>query len=66
MRANLAIVTLAAMCPALSLSTSGYDDRLRRGPLERSRRDGKLKVPILEIWRQSHETYGSPRIHAAR
>ena len=65
MKANLATFTLAAMCRTLGLSTSGYDDWLRRGPSERSRRDEELKVRIKAIWRESDETYGSPRIHAA-
>ena len=65
MKLNLATFTLAAMCRTLGLSTSGYDDWLRRGPSERSRRDEELKVRILAIWRESDETYGSPRIHAA-
>ena len=65
MSANLATFTLAAMCRTLGLSTSGYDDWLRRGPSERSRRDEELKVRIKAIWRESDETYGSPRIHAA-
>jgi len=65
MRANLAIFTLAAMCRVLGLSTSGYGDWLRRPPSARALRDAELKVRIEEIWRDSDETYGSPRIHAA-
>ena len=65
MNANLATFTLAAMCRTLGLSTSGYDDWLRRGPSERSRRDEELKDRIKAIWRESDKTYGSPRIHAA-
>ena len=65
MKANLATFTLAAMCRTLGLSTSGYDDWLRRPPSERSRRDEELKARIKAIWRESDETYGSPRIHAA-
>ena len=34
-------------------------------PSARSRRDDELGERIMEIWRESHETYGSPRIHAA-
>ena len=65
MKLNLATFTLAAMCRTLGLSTSGYDDWLRRGPSERSRRDEELKVRIKAIWEESDKTYGSPRIHAA-
>ena len=65
MKLNLATFSLAAMCRTLGLSTSGYDDWLRRGPSERSRRDEELKVRIKAIWEESDKTYGSPRIHAA-
>ena len=65
MNANLADFSLAAMCRVLGLSTSGYNDWLDRPPSARARRDHELGERILEIWRESHETYGSPRIHAA-
>ena len=65
MKLNLATFSLAAMCRTLGLSTSGYDNWLRRGPSERSRRDEELKVRIKAIWDESDKTYGSPRIHAA-
>ena len=45
MKANLATFTLAAMCRTLGLSTSGYDDWLRRRPSERSRRDEETQGP---------------------
>ena len=65
MRANLAAFTLAAMCRVLGLSTSGYNDWLRRPPSARALRDAELKGGIEVIWRESDGTYGSPRIHAA-
>ena len=65
MRANLAAFPLAAMCRVLGLSTSGYDDWLHRRPSARALRDAELKVRIKAIWRESAETYGSPRIRAA-
>ena len=65
MRANLAAFTLAAMCRVLGLSTSGYNDWLRRPPSERALRDAELKGEILAKWIESGGIYGSPRIHAA-
>ena len=53
------------MCRVLGLSPSGYYDWLRRAPSARARRDAELKIRIKAIWRDSDETYGCPRIHAA-
>ena len=53
------------MCRALGLSTSGYNDWLRRPPSARALRDAELKGRIVAIWIESGETYGCPRIHAA-
>ena len=65
MKANRAAFPLAAMCRVLGLSTSGYYGWLRRRPSARSRRDEEVKFRIMEIWTESRETYGCPRIHAA-
>ena len=65
MKAHQAAFTLTAMSRVLGLSTSGYHDWLHRRRSERARRDDELKVRIKAIWRESDETYGSPRIHAA-
>ncbi len=65
MKANLAAFPLAAMCRVLGLSTSGYNDWLRRPPSARAGRDAELKGRILTIWVESGGVYGSPRIHAA-
>ena len=65
MKANRAAFPLAAMCRVLGLSTSGYYGWLRRRPSARSRRDEEVKFRIMEIWTESRETYGRPRIHAA-
>ena len=65
MKAHRAIFPLAAMCRVLGLSSSGYYDWLRRPPSARERRDTGLKGRIKEVWRESDETYGCPRIHAA-
>ena len=65
MKANRAGFPLAAMCRVLGLSTSGYYGWLKRGVSARARRDAHLKDRIIVIWRESRETYGVPRIHAA-
>ena len=65
MKAYRAVFPLAAMCRVLGLSSSGYYDWLRRAPSARARRDAELKIRIKAIWRDSDETYGCPRIHAA-
>ena len=65
MKAYRATFPLAAMCRVLGLSPSGYYGWLRRAPSARGRRDAELKIRIKAIWRDSDETYGCPRIHAA-
>ena len=65
MKAHRAAFTLAAMCRVLGLSPSGYHDWLDRRRSQRTRRDDELRDRIEGIWRESDETYGSPRIHAA-
>ncbi len=65
MKTHRAIFTLAAMCRVLGLSTSGYNDWLKRSLSVRARRDNALKDKIMEIWNESGGIYGYPRIHAA-
>ena len=65
MKAYRAVFPLAAMCRVLGLSPSGYYGWLNRPPSARAGRDTELKVRIKAIWRDSDETYGCPRIHAA-
>ena len=65
MKAYRAVFPLAAMCRVLGLSPSGYYGWLNRPPSARAGRDTELKVRIMAIWRDSDETYGCPRIHAA-
>ena len=65
MKAYPATFPLAAMCRVLGLSPSGYYGWLNRPPSARAGRDSELKVRIKAIWRDSDETYGCPRIHAA-
>lgn len=65
MKAHQAIFALAAMCRVLGLSTSGYNDWLRRTPSVRARSGHALKRKIMQIWNKSDEIYGCPRTHAA-
>ena len=65
MKAHQAEFPLTAMCRVLGLSTSGYYDWKKRPPSERERRDEALQSRIEAVWRDSRETYGRPRIHAA-
>ena len=65
MKAHRAMFTLAAMCRVLGLSTSGYNDWLKRPLSVRARRDNALKGTIMVIWNESGGIYGCPRIHAA-
>ena len=53
------------MCRVLRLSPSGYYDWMKRPPSERERRHEALQGRIEAVWRDSRETYGRPRIHAA-
>ena len=65
MKAHQAEFPLTAMCRVLGFSTSGYYDWKKRPPSERERRDEPLQSRIEAVWRDSRETYGRPRIHAA-
>jgi putative transposase len=65
MKAHRAAFPLAAMCRVLGRSPSGYYGWLKRPRSKRARRDEELQGRIQEIWSDSRETYGRPRIHAA-
>ncbi len=54
---------MGVMCSALEVSPSGYYAWRGRPESPRSRRDRQLKERIRSIYRDSRETYGSPRIH---
>jgi putative transposase len=51
------------MCDALEVSPSGYYAWRGRPESQRRRDDRRLKVMVRSVFRQSRETYGSPRIH---
>ena len=65
MKANRAIFPLAPVCRMPGLSTTGYSGWPRRRPSARERRDAEIRCEIGRIWRESDETCGCPRIHAA-
>lgn len=52
------------MCHALEASESGYYAWKRRGPSRRSQEDALLAGRIEQIFHDSRQTYGSPRIQA--
>lgn len=54
------------MCRLYGVSVSGYYAWRQRAPSERSERDAVLVEKIRREHAVSLETYGSPRVHAAR
>lgn len=52
------------MCRVLEVATSGYYRWRKAKPSVRTREDAKLKPQIAAVHAESHETYGSPRVHA--
>jgi len=59
--------TIRTLCQALAVSASGYYAwRQRRiEPAARTRQNQRLSALILEEFKASRQTYGSPRIHQA-
>ncbi len=51
------------LCRILAVSTSGYYDWYKRPVSNRKRRDEELKAKVKLAHIESHEIYGSPRIH---
>lgn len=51
------------MCDLYGVSRSGFYAWQTREPSERALRDDELLVEILRIFKESGETYGSPRIY---
>lgn len=52
------------MARVLEVSSSGYYAYLKRPPSKRALENEKLGVFVKAIFADSHQTYGSPRIHA--
>jgi len=55
---------IATLCRTLEISASGYYARSTRPPSARKISDMLLGDRIEALWRESHETYGRPRIQA--
>lgn len=51
------------MCDALSVSPSGYYAWRKRPMSRAAREDRRLLLEIKSVFRESRETYGSPRVH---
>jgi HTH-like domain len=56
---------IALMCKILKLARSGYYAWCKRQNSPRKQENAVLSEQIKEIHQSSHQTYGSPRIHAA-
>ena len=54
---------ISRMCRVLRVSKSGFYGWRGRAPSARAQADALLTVKIARIHRDSHETYGAPRIH---
>jgi putative transposase len=63
-RAKSAEFPVAVLCAVLSVSRSGFYAWQRRAAPARVVSDAELMATITRIFRRSHGTYGSPRIHA--
>jgi putative transposase len=55
---------VSLLCEVLGVSRSGFHAWQRRPPSPRARRDAWLLELIEPIHRDSHRTYGAPRVHA--
>lgn len=55
-------MSVQALCGLYDVSGSGYYDWLDREPSKRDKANSELAKEIEAIYKDSHETYGSPRI----
>lgn len=53
---------VSLLCSVLEVTSQGYYAWKRREPSARSRRDDELKAEILDVFLESRDTYGAPRI----
>ena len=65
MKAHRATFPLAVICRVPGLSPGGYNDRRRRPPSARARRDAELKGGVLAIWIGSGGFHNTRRLHPA-
>jgi len=56
--------SLKRMCKVLKVSRSGYYAWKDRSPSLQAEDNERLLVEIRSVYQKSHQTYGSPRIHA--
>lgn len=54
--------SVSSICSALGVSRSGFYSWIKQTDSLRRREDRRLKVEIRSIFRESHQTYGSPRM----
>ncbi len=55
---------ISLLCSVLGVSRAGYYAWKRRSPSRRAVADDRLARLIARVFKESHETYGSPRIQA--
>lgn len=55
-------VSISGMLKHLGVSRSGYTAWLKRSPSEQSKRKMRIKQKIQEIYDESHQNYGAPKI----
>ena len=64
MKSNQATYRLATLCRTLGVSASGYYAWSTRPPSARRLSDLMLGDRLEVLWRESHQTYGRPRIQS--
>lgn len=57
--------SISLCCELLDVSSSGFYDWRKRLPSNRKIKNGEIKAKIINIFGDSRQTYGSPRIKAA-
>lgn len=65
MAQHAAHLPVTRICGLLDVARSGYYAWHQRAPSARQRANEELLTSIREVHTDSHETYGSPRVHAA-
>lgn len=57
--------SVALMCEVLGVSRSGFYAWCNRTPSVRAQKDAELSAHVIAVHNESHQRYGSPRIHRA-